>query len=295
MSETSGGEPRPTTWVPEAAVQHAIKRAEPRRIRSSILSALSKCGVLAYMDYVEERPRRRAGPPAARGTGAHEAVKANLTSKMATGRLLDVEQVVAIARDKVQEQFDEHRVHLQRNGPPRAKVIEDTKRAAMHAAMAHHLELAPTIEPLEVEQRFALEVTGHDLLLTGQVDYREAAAIGDTKTTTRAPAPDAAANSIQLDLYALAAARAGVPVERVRLDFVKVGDDGRAKETTRREAPVKRSSEALLRRVEAAARVLEAGAFMPADPGGPAGWICTERWCHRFEECPFGRRRRVQG
>ena len=47
---------------------------------------------------------------------------------------------------------------------------------------------------------------------------------------------------------------------------------------------------ALLQRIERAAAVIEAGAFLPAQPGH---WKCSEKFCEFYDDCVFGRRARV--
>jgi hypothetical protein len=47
----------------------------------------------------------------------------------------------------------------------------------------------------------------------------------------------------------------------------------------------------LMRRVEAAAKVIEAGAFYPT---GADSWTCCAKWCGYWENhCAFGRRKAV--
>ena len=47
----------------------------------------------------------------------------------------------------------------------------------------------------------------------------------------------------------------------------------------------------LIQRIERAALVIEAGAYLPAPPDH---WKCSEKFCDFYNDCPFGRARRVQ-
>lgn len=41
-------------------------------------------------------------------------------------------------------------------------------------------------------------------------------------------------------------------------------------------------------RIGAVAKAIALGAFVPASPSGPSGWVCTPKYCMRWNECRFG-------
>ena len=151
----------------------------------------------------------------------------------------------------------------------------------------HYDHLAPTINPLAVEEKFVITLDSYPFDLSGQKDVRELDCIRDTKTKATAP-PQDAARSIQMAMYALSekVIRGKLPA-RVCLDFlVKTKTP---KIHTREAVPDDSWIDPLFRRIERAAEIIQSvkegkGQFTPADS---ENWMCSKKWCGYAGTCEF--------
>jgi len=258
-------------------------------IHQSTLATISRCGMQAYYRYVEKR-RSPPGIAALAGTAVHKAVEHNLKTKMASGKLADIEDVRQLAAEAARGGFDSEVLMTVEEQQQGDALIGSTIDRVVRLASMHATEAAPHIEPTHIEQVFRLE-SGGDIALEGTVDVLEAArgVMRDTKTSGKSYAADAAANSVQKDFYAMMAQKHGFKIDKFKLD-VLVGT-GKKYQYQQVESPTPTDHEPLLRRIDAAVRVFESGAFMPADP---TDWCCNPKWCGYWQICPYGERRRKQ-
>lgn len=266
------------------------KEKKTLTIHQSTLATISRCGMQAYYRYVEGI-RSAPGIAALTGTATHRAVERNLREKMRSGSLLPLEAVREAACDAVLDGFSQD-VLLTSDEltQSRENLVGSTIDRAVKLAELHATACAPNLEPTAVEQRFRLE-TGGSIALEGTADVVEAGkgVLRDTKTTGKAYAADAAANSVQKDFYALMAEKSGLKLREFKLDVLV----GSGKKIAYQEvsSPTPTDHEPLLRRIDAAVRVFDSGAFMPADP---SDWCCNPKWCGYWSRCPYGERRRRQ-
>lgn len=260
------------------------------------LGMLEKCGVQYQFRYLD---KLKAKPPGANlhvGRGVHHAVELDLTEKMANAVLLPTEQIVDLARDGTLASMEESGLSLEEHDTIAvAKGFAVDK--AVRLAQLHHAELAPELQPVAVERKFRVELKGYPYDLVGVIDVEEerewthgdaggiVRVVRDTKTSAKSPAKDAADTSSQLTFYAAGKlALDGVLPDKLVLDTLvdlKRGPEIRYSETTRDMADV----QMLLRRVERATQVIQAGAFMPANPA--TDWYCSAKWCGYHSQCPF--------
>jgi len=159
---------------------------------------------------------------------------------------------------------------------------------------AHALNIAPLIEPVAVERRITLQIPGIKYDVSGQLDVQEPLRVRDSKTSAKTKGQEDVERSVQLQLYTMLVETAdGVRPTEACLDvMVKPTTTGIVK-TQVLTAPTPTDHAPVLMRLSAAARVLEAGAFMPVDPTGPGAWVCSERFCGFYHRCPYGARARV--
>lgn len=261
------------------------------RLHQSGLNMLSRCGMQYFYRYVE----KVIAPPAVamiEGTAVHETIHENLAYKRSRGELLPDEHVADLAAERLrvnwlaeEPKLDEEESRLGEKNVRGMSIDRTVKLARLH-----HVRLAPVIRPKWLERTFELELEGYPVNLGGTIDIQEEnRTLRDSKTTRKTPTQEAADNSLQLDMYHLAATVLDEdPPTRLFLDFMvgqRAGCYQETFETHRDETDHQR----ILDRVEAASKVIEAGAFMPVDS---EHWICSAKWCGYFERCPFGARRR---
>lgn len=269
----------------------AAKPTKPALSKSK-LNMIGKCPKQYEYRYLENI----IAPPSVAmhiGTGTHTGIEKNLLSKRDTGSLLPEEQVIEAATESFKNTWD---------GSPPA-LDEDEREIGEKAvrgraidqvaqlAQLHHREAAPRIVPVHLERYFRLELKRYDHDLDGFIDIQEADAIRDTKTTSKAPPEDEADRSLELSIYALGVKTIdGKAPAKVKHDFLVKTKKPQyiPRESTRTDEDFK----AVLLRVEAASKLIAAGAFYPTNADN---WWCSRKFCGYFDRCPFGARRRVQG
>lgn len=249
----------------------------------SALTMLYRCGV--QFDYRYNQGIK--SPPGVAlhiGKAAHASSEADLTSKMQWGELLEEEAVQDEAADAVKR--------LWKNEPPvRSEGDHDEGGAvdeAVSLARLHHRELAPRIEPVAIEQGFRLEMPDFPFDLVGYVDVEEAGTIRDLKTSSKAPSSTAADESDQLTLYHMNATARGDAPKKVALDYLVKTKT--AKVITLESTRTPMDHLRLLARIEAAAKTIQTGSFLPATADS---WACSERFCGYWERCKWGSRKSV--
>jgi len=220
------------------------------------------------------------------GTGTHRSVEANLTHKIVTGELLPVEAVKDEAHDGVVAAFASQEIILT---PEEASLGVEIVRGraidkAVRLAQLHHITLAPDINPIAIERNWSLEIPGMPFDLVGRIDIQEPNAIRDTKTSGKTPSSNSAAISVQLKAYALAMRIIDkLPtMPFVALDYLV--DTATPKAITLTHEPDNDDFQVVLARAEIIARAMEAGVFVPVEPGH---WHCNEKWCGYFHTCRY--------
>lgn len=248
------------------------------------ISMLAKCGTQYEFRYI----RGIKSPPGvalALGKGVHGAVEHDLRNKMEWGELLPDEAVGDHARDATGRAWDEQPPVLHDGDPDRGGAID----TAVSLAHLHHKAVAPKLEPIAIERGFVLDLgPSFKFDLLGYVDVEEQNTIRDTKTSSKAPNKDAADVSDQLTLYHLDATVRGHKSKAVALDYLV--KKGRPEAITLTSARGPLDHMRLLRRVEQAARVIQAGAFAPT---ARDSWACSEKWCGYWHMCDFGAKQKV--
>lgn len=263
-------------------------------ISQSLLTSFPKCGQAAYYEKVEGKPGYGTVAKTT-GSAVHRSVREDLKRKLEIGTLRAPEQVVDEAATFFDAQWDEDAPTMVGDDVGYEKQVRAAAQSqAIDLSLVHNLELAPTIEPLEVERQLRLEIAGTNIDLVGTLDVREEVGgvhrIRDTKTSKSKLSQKDAAASIQGDFYSLLVEKAeGRPVDEFVLDVLQKTKTPKAYSVT---VDGQTNHDPLLLRVEKVAKAFELGVFVPADPSGPSGWVCSEKFCGHFEYCPFGRKAR---
>jgi hypothetical protein len=247
------------------------------------LNMLSRCGLQYDFRYIQ----KIIAPPGVQlviGKGTHAAIEKDLVNKQQWGTLLPDDSIADYAADAARAAWDEDEPVLQEGDPDKGGVVD----VAVSLAQLHHKQVAPGIDPVAIERGFVLEIEGFPYDLMGFVDIEEPGRIRDTKTSSKSPPADAAEQSDQLTLYHLEAVTRGLPPPMVQLDYLVKTKVPKAVSLSSVRGPEDHAR--FLRRVEVAARVIEAGSFQPA---APDSWACSQKWCGYWDRCAFGSRGRV--
>lgn len=153
-----------------------------------------------------------------RGKVIHEAIEYDLKEKIRTGHNAKTSVVLDYYSDMFMNSKDNVRWHAEEN-------VTEIYDSGTEVLAKYHREVAPTIQPLEVEHEFTVPFTNVDYDLVGVIDLIEKTkTITDHKVTTRKPQADAIDSDIQLTAYALAyKLRYGQLPEALRLNFLLPG------------------------------------------------------------------------
>ncbi len=268
------------------------------RISPSLLGTLSRCGMQAYFGYVK-KIRQPPGVAMLTGRAAHDTIQDDLSHKIETKTLLTSEEIADNAAAYLRSEWDKEAVALDpdERAQGRKKVLGYQTDRAVRLALLHHTEVAPKMKPLTVEERFDIRVADCSHDISGKLDVKQGGGkakpwreIDDTKTKGKAPPKGEVYGDVQLQLYALAVkVKEGIAPRRIGRTYL-VGTKTTTKLVEER-GPAPKDYTPVLRRVHAAAAMLDAGTFYPC---APSDWVCQAKFCGYWEStCPFGRRART--
>ncbi len=275
------------------------------RLSPSKLDMLSKCGIQFEFRYIHGLKI----PPSVgmlEGRAVDKAASAILRHKLAEGSLPTDEAVADLAGQGMRTEWNEAGEVLipaseaDQGGRGRLGYAVDR---AIRMARKYRTAFAPysktMVDPktgvARVQHKWEVDV-GQNIVLNGISDDEEADAVNDLKTKAKAAPARAAIESPQLTGYATAKyvidgvlepkVRLHVLVDRPKLfEGTIAGDDPAGVQTqileSTRTVP---QMEAYIRRVEAAAKVIRAGAFLPARP---EDWWCSTKFCGYSSRCPY--------
>jgi Uncharacterized protein conserved in archaea len=267
---------------------------EKRRVFSSTqLTMLQRCGMQYFYRYVEGI---KMAPTVAllRGSAVHTGVAVNLRQKIKSGVELPVDDVKDAARDAVDAAFmGEIALTEEERSRGMSLIKGDTKDMAIGLAALHTLKVSPTFQPVAVEKQITLRTDPaiFPMDLTGIIDVEDdAAAVRDTKTSSKAPNEDAAETSEQLTMYALLyqAEKGRLPSEVV-LDTLVRTKGGKETPYLNKSARTEADLHRLTLRLGKAAEAIEKEVFIPTNP---ESWWCSANWCGYYNICAFGKSRR---
>lgn len=258
------------------------------QLHFSGLDLLWKCGIAFEFRHIQ---KLRMPPSSAVhvGKGVDQAANSNLTSKIETEQLLPTEEVLDIARDTVRFSFQEEGALLMPDEPNEKTACDFAVDKAVRLTKAHATVLAPTLRPKRVQAKWTVEVPGFPFDLVGTRDLDEIdGTIRDLKTSAKSPNKNAAYTSDQGTMYALSKWVVEKLQPPIRFVLDTIVDLTRETKISQLESVrTKDDFQVMLNRVENAARVLEAGAFVPARQ---TDWWCSQKYCSYHAICPYFRR-----
>lgn len=233
--------------------------------------------------------RTMRGIGAAIGTALHKSASTVLAEKARSGALPPMTVATDIAVDELDEQIGRE---IEFDGP---KGMTHSPREAQQQlrsmVRAYHQVVAPTIEPIIIEERLEAEVEP-GIVLSGQPDVvaREPHRVRDLKSGARRPG----SNAPQLGGYSLLARSHGLDIESASIDFIR-----RVRITTPQPDPVS-NPVAVAPAETAAANILRhmagdlvtfrhgdpARRILPGDPwafvANPSSILCSAKWCPAY-------------
>jgi hypothetical protein len=234
--------------------------------------------------------RTMRGIGAAVGSAVHKAASVTLDEKARSGTLPPVTVATDVARDTLRADLadGETRYDTPQGATHNAREAE-TQTLSM--TRAYHGVVAPTVEPIIVEERLEAEVEP-GLILSGQPDVvaREPHAVRDLKTGARAPSSFAP----QLGGYSLLSRSHDLDIERASIDFIQRARVNKAQPVPVTKAAAVATAETaasnILRHIAGDLATFRDGdpvrRILPGDPwafqANPASILCSPKYCPAF-------------
>lgn len=217
---------------------------------------------------------------AGRGTGLHKANEVNLKQKVVTGADLSVSDLKDAARDGYVHAFS-HGVYIPKSQlSEKSKLLNQGLNDTLILTKLYQEEVAPEIEPLEVEREFFLDV-GLSLPLAGKIDIERKGKVDDLKTSGKKWAEGQIHREIQPVFYSYVHEKeTGIRPEFIYhiLRVLKAGPERQVQ----RMVPTESSYSGLFAKLNSMIAMIEKGVFPYANP---TSWWCHPSWCGYFDTC----------
>lgn len=270
------------------------KTVKPQ-LHKSMLESLAKCGVQFQRRYGHLFGcwhKEEIVPPGialVTGTSVHKAVEANLRNKIEKETMLPRGEVAEIAENSFMNSYENQEIMLDEEEALNVKeTIGKASTMAANLAILHYDNLAPTMNPVAVEEKFVIEMNGYPIDLAGTKDIREAdSTIRDTKTTSKKQ-PENSALNLQMAMYSLSekTERGALPKE-FKFDYLIKTKIPKVQVCS--VVPTDNMLKPLYFRIENFIQLIESvkegkGCFTPADP---SSWVCTKKYCGYATTCPY--------
>ena len=242
-------------------------------ISASQINTYLRCPAQYFFRYV----RGIKIPPSSaltRGKCVHAGVEHNYRQKIESRQDVSVNEVTEYVAAEFEALQDETQFEPD-------EVPGQVKDVTVTLAKTYHVELAPKIQPILVEQEILLPIEPYGILLKGYVDLVDDKLwVRDTKTSMRSPAAAEIDKSLQLSAYAYSLQKITGEMPRgVALDYVVATKEPKVVtlEGTRNQQQINRF-------VNTAARVgraISEGCFYPSEHN----FLCSPEKCGYWELC----------
>jgi hypothetical protein len=213
----------------------------------------------------------------------HSTAERNYLQKIDSRSDLKVDELTDFFGDTFEHEFKREEVKLNEGETKGA-----LKAQGLDIVKVFHRNIAPYVQPVQVEQRFELSLTEEKggqqpFKLVGVIDVvDERGHIRDNKAISpqRVPNQFELARDLQLSTYSLARRLMTKEVEP-ELDIDAVVKYARPEARMLRTARSREGLRMHLNTIGNIAKAIRADAF----PRNPTGWWCSEKWCGYWGRC----------
>lgn len=250
-------------------------------IHQSTLNMAFRCGEQFRRRYIEDEIIP-PGIAAGRGTGVHKANEVNLKQKITSKVDLPVSDLKDAARDGYIHSFRNGVYLAKEDKSSKDKLLNDGLNDTIRLTELYRKEVAPDIQPLEVERPFEIDV-GLPLLLAGRIDMEEDFKVDDLKTAGMSWPEGRIDKEIQPIFYSYAHEKeTGIRPEFIY--HILVALKTKTKRQVQKITATDNHYRALFAKLKMFCQMLDTGTFLPANP---SSWWCTEKWCGYYSTCPY--------
>lgn len=205
---------------------------------------------------------------AALGSSTHEAASYSLNSKMYDGNLGKDTDALELAMNKFEA--------IGRDGiayDPSTPTYDRAELQLRSLVQAYRTQVAPIIEPVEVEVRLEADI-GDGFILSGQFDARELIALHDLKTGAVARA-----NIVQYGGYIMLCRIHGRTVERIIEDYLPRDKAPKLERYEYGVMDAMLAARAIMKRIKADVAEFRASGEPTSFIANPQSMLCSDKFC----------------
>lgn len=236
------------------------------------------------------------------GSAVHKSAEHNIKSFLNSGQYAPRDESLAIARDDISGEWDSGNVKLDSlEALDASKTRDETIDMSVALSKLHYDELAPTLRPVAVEEKFVVIMNGWPYDFAGRLDLREKWAIPnnggkddqfisilrDLKTAASSP-PANTLPTTQSQGYSLGhlIIHGKLPDKFCHDALVK---NKKPKLVIREGIPTDAWTREFLFRFENMIQIIEAvrEGKVPMPQGNRDHWTCTEKFCGYARTCKY--------
>jgi len=238
----------------------------------SQINMFLRCPAQYYFRYIEGKKL----PPKSsmtKGKAVHSGVEFNYRQKKETRQDLPIKEVLEYTAATFEEYAAETAFEGKDKGKEKDSTIQLTK--------CYQTEIAPTVQPVYIEEKVEISFDNTDYDLLGVIDLiDETKQIRDTKTSARTPSEKDIQNSLQLSAYSIMyRTLTGEEETGISLDYVVAT---KTPKTVRLQAQrTEEDRQRFLRIMGIIAHNIKCKNFYP----NPTNFMCSPNNCGYWDEC----------
>lgn len=256
-----------------------------KHISPSQIESYTRCGEAYRRRYIEGE-RIPPGVALVRGSSLHKGAEVNFVQKIRSRQDMRPDDIIGVAVHTFENKVKNEGIWLspEEQTVGEKKIIGAGKDATVRLTRLFATDLAPRVQPkeVEIEHRIELPNSSHDLL--GRLDLvDENDAIDDLKTSAKKACPEDVDKNTQLTFYALTFQnKYKKPPTEIR--YSQLVDTKEPQVNVVKTTRTRADFEALVNRINAVIRGVNAGIFTPAMPGS---WWCSPKFCGYWATCAY--------
>jgi len=241
-----------------------------------------RCGEQLRRRYVEGQIHP-PGVAAIRGTSLHFANETNMKQKVKTREDLPVSDLQDAARDMYVEKVMNEGVHLPKEElPSKNDILNKGLNETVELTALYREEVAPDIQPVEVERSFQIHIDGCEMPIGGRMDLERSGKVDDLKTAGRKWSAGQIEKEIQPVMYSLA--HEMITGNRPEFIYHILVATKKPYRQIQRITVNDGHYQALRYKIQIIEKMLKHGVFPPANP---ASWWCSPKWCGYWYSCKY--------
>lgn len=251
----------------------------------SAMDTYLRCGEQYRRAYVLGE-RIPPGVALIKGSGVHKGAEVNYKQKVESGVDISIDDMKAAAVEEIDLRVRHDGILLTKEESTvgASNVVGKIKDSAVKLVQIFGTDVAPNVQPVEVEKWLRVEIPSSRVDLLGKLDVVDSERnVRDIKTSSKKKQQEEADRSDQLTFYHAAYAReTGEAPAGVVLDVLieKAKPEVQIIKSTRSEKDL----HVFVSRLNAVNNGIAAGSFPPASLGS---WCCSPRFCGYWFTCPY--------